>query len=48
MNNKAVIILHEIYGINSFIEEECAKFKKAEFDRYKEYRRYSQTAKVEV
>lgn len=31
-NRKAVIILHEIYGINSFIKDVCAEYHMQEFD----------------
>lgn len=32
MNKQAIIVLHEIYGINKFIEDMCEKFKHAGFD----------------
>lgn len=31
-NKQAVMVLHEIYGINEFIEDTCQKFKNAGFD----------------
>lgn len=33
-NKKAIIILHEIYGINSFIEEVCSEYHIMGFDVY--------------
>lgn len=29
---QAVILLHEIYGMNGFIQEQCQKFREAGFD----------------
>lgn len=33
-NKHAVLILHEIYGINSFIKTACQKFQNTGFDVY--------------
>lgn len=32
MNKQAIIVLHEIYGINEFLKSTCEKFKDAGFD----------------
>lgn len=32
MDQQAVIVLHEIYGINGFVKSTCEKFKNAGFD----------------
>ena len=32
INKKAIIVLHEIYGINEFIKNRCQQFKNAGFD----------------
>lgn len=32
VNKQAVIILHEIYGINKFVKNQCQKFQNAGFD----------------
>ena len=32
VNKQAILVLHEIYGINGFIEETCRKFQNAGFD----------------
>lgn len=29
---QAIIVLHEIYGVNEFIQEQCQKFRKAGYD----------------
>lgn len=34
MNKQAVIILHEIYGVNGFIKNVCEKMRRAGFDVY--------------
>ena len=34
MNMNVIIVLHEIYGKNSFIEEECKKYENLGFDVY--------------
>lgn len=31
-NNQAIVILHEIYGINDFIKDQCKQYFKAGFD----------------
>lgn len=34
VNKQAIIIIHEIYGINQFIKNVCEKIRLAEYDIY--------------
>lgn len=36
-SRSAIIVLHEIYGINSFIEDTCAEYRQKGFDVYCPY-----------
>lgn len=31
-NKQAIIVLHEIYGVNQFVKEQCQKFREAGYD----------------
>lgn len=33
-NKNALIVLHEIYGVNKFIEDVCVQYQKQDFDAY--------------
>jgi len=44
-NKKAVIILHEIYGINRFIKDVCSEYHILGFDLYKEVEQLVEKAK---
>ena len=34
-NKNALIVLHEIYGVNNFIEDVCTRYHRLGFDVYR-------------